>query len=56
MSRQTVQWAWLTTNQQGYTDGIRLEFQDQSGAAAVILDIVVAASVLNFYKVEPIEL
>ena len=51
-----LQWAWLTTNQQGYTDGIRLEFQDQSGAAAVILDIVVAASVLNFYKVEPIEL
>ncbi|MGE8224919.1 MAG: DUF6334 family protein [Stenotrophomonas sp.] len=53
---KSLQWAWLTTNQQGYTDGIRLEFQDQSGAAAVILDIVVAASVLNFYKVEPIEL
>lgn len=51
-----LQWAWLTTNQQGYTDGIRLEFQDQSGAAAVILDIIVAASMLNFYKVEAIEL
>ena len=40
-----VAWAWLLTNQQGYADGIRIEFgTDGSGVT-----LVVAGSSINLY-------
>jgi hypothetical protein len=39
-----LRWAWLMTNQQGYTDGIRLEFGGPDCPQSVVLELVVAAS------------
>jgi hypothetical protein len=40
-----VEWAWLLTNQQGYEDAVRMEFQ--TGHAGV--ELVVAASAIRLY-------
>ena len=50
-----LQWAWLMTNQQGYTDGVRLEFNDPDSPGSEIVDLVVAASSINVYRAQPIE-
>ena len=42
VSGHGCRWAWLLTNQQGYTDGVRLEFTTQP--AATFVEFVVAAS------------
>ena len=39
-----LRWAWLMTNQQGYTDGLRLEFGGPDNPQSVVLEFVVAAS------------
>jgi hypothetical protein len=45
-----LQWAWLMTNQQGYTDGLRLEFKDPDDSASVVVELIVAASSLHAYQ------
>lgn len=40
-----VEWAWLLTNQQGYEDAVRMEFQ--TGRSGV--ELVVAASAIRLY-------
>ena len=40
-------WAWLLTNQQGYTDGLRLEFRTDSGSHVV--EMIVAASQFTYH-------
>ena|SRR5690606_12146993 len=50
-----LQWAWLMTNQQGYTDGVRLEFNDLESPEPVVVDLVVAASSINIYLAQAIE-
>lgn len=50
-----LQWAWLMTNQQGYTDGVRLEFNDPDDLESVLVDLVVAASSVHAYQARPIE-
>jgi hypothetical protein len=39
-----LRWAWLMTNQQGYIDGLRLEFGGPDDSQPAVLELVVAAS------------
>ncbi|MGE8280516.1 MAG: DUF6334 family protein [Stenotrophomonas sp.] len=41
---QAVAWAWLMTNQQGYTDGARLEFGDPDNQQSMVVKLVAGAS------------
>ena len=43
-------WAWTLTNQQGYLDGLRLEFL--SGTRSRVVEMVVAASQIQYYVVD----
>ena len=38
------------TNQQGYTDGVRLEFGESDNPESVLVDLVVAASGLDSFQ------
>ena len=42
------QWAWLLTNQQGYTDGVRFEFRTDTGCR--VIELLVAASQIHYYE------
>jgi len=44
-------WAWRLTNQQGYTDGVRLEFSESGGASSAMVELVVSASAIQTFKV-----
>ena len=46
-----VLWAWRLTNQQGYEDGVRLEFRDPSGKSTTIVELIVIASTIKIYTV-----
>ena len=50
-----LQWTWLMTNQQGYTDGARLEFTDPDSQHSVIVELVAGASSLCVYLATPSE-
>jgi hypothetical protein len=52
---KSLQWAWLMTNQQGYTDGARLEFNDPDNPQSVIVELVAEASSLSVYLAGPTE-
>lgn len=41
-------WAWLLTNQQGYTDGVRFEFSADSRRRVV--EMIVTASQIQYYE------
>lgn len=43
-----VGWAWSLTNQQGYRDGVRLEFHNPDKASVVVELIVVASAIQIF--------
>ncbi len=42
-------WAWSLTNQQGYTDGVRLEFSEPGQAPRAVVELVVAASAIGVF-------
>ena len=48
-----AQWAWLMTNQQGYTDGVRFEFGNPDTPNTIAVDIVAVASGLEFAVARP---
>jgi hypothetical protein len=50
-----LRWAWLLTNQQGYTDGVRLEFGGPDSPESVVVELVVAASSLHPFVSQPAE-
>ncbi|WP_282269904.1 DUF6334 family protein [Stenotrophomonas sp. PS02298] len=50
-----LQWAWIMTNQQGYPDGVRLEFLDPDNQKSVIIELVAGASSLCTYLARPTE-
>jgi|SRR5690606_33324530 len=52
---KSLQWAWLMTNQQGYMDGARLEFNDPGNPQSVIVELVAGASSLSVYLARPTE-
>jgi hypothetical protein len=46
-------WAWCLTNQQGYSDGVRLEFSERGGASIAIVELVVVASAIYLFVAVP---
>lgn len=44
----SVRWAWRLTNQQGYPDGVRLEFGVPDKASTVV-ELIVAASAIQIF-------
>jgi len=44
-----VRWAWQLTNQQGYTDGVRLEFGKPGEMARAVVELIVAASAIQMF-------
>ena len=49
-----VLWAWAMTNQQGYTDGLRLQFGDPDDKnKSRTIEMVVAASSVQMLVVSP---
>jgi hypothetical protein len=45
----SVHWAWSLTNQQGYTDGVRLEFGEPDRVSRAVVEMVVVASAIKVY-------
>jgi Family of unknown function (DUF6334) len=45
-------WAWQLINQQGYTDGLRLEFGEPN--SNTILEMIVIASTIKIFRVSPV--
>lgn len=41
-------WAWSLTNQQGYRDGVRLEFRTDAGSR--VIELIVVASEIHYYE------
>jgi hypothetical protein len=50
----SVRWAWLLTNQQGYEDGVRLEFGKPGEASSAVVEMVVVASAIKVFVAIPI--
>jgi hypothetical protein len=46
---QNLSWAWQLTNQQGYSDGVRLEFNTSAKQTAAIVELVVVASAIQLF-------
>ena len=46
----SVQWAWVLTNQQGYSDGVRLEFHSMN-EPTFIVELIVTASAIRLFSV-----
>ena len=46
-----VCWAWRLTNQQGYSDGVRLEFSKPGKAPRAVIELVVTASAIQVFQV-----
>jgi hypothetical protein len=44
-------WAWQLTNQQGYVDGIRLEFGKPN--STTIIEFIVVASTIKVFRIAP---
>jgi hypothetical protein len=42
-----VRWAWLLTNQQGYSDGVRFEFGNPDEASRAVVELLVVASAIQ---------
>jgi Family of unknown function (DUF6334) len=48
-----VCWAWCLTNQQGYSDGLRLEFSEPGRVSSAVVEVVVAASAMHVFVAVP---
>ena len=48
-----VCWAWRLTNQQGYSDGVRLEFSEPGEESRATVELVVSASAIDVFVVTP---
>jgi hypothetical protein len=46
-------WAWCLTNQQGYSDGVRLEFSEPGVASSAVVEFIVAASAIRVLVAVP---
>jgi hypothetical protein len=45
-----LRWAWRLTNQQGYSDGVRLEFGDPDKPSSLMVEMTVAASAIQIFE------
>ena len=48
-----VCWAWRLTNQQGYTDGVRLGFSPPGEMSRAVVELIVAASAIQTFSSVP---
>ena len=48
-----VAWAWQLTNQQGYSDGVRLEFSEPGEEFRAVIELIVVASAIQIFAVLP---
>ena len=46
-----IRWAWQLTNQQGYSDGVRLEFSKPGESSRAVVELIVAASAIEIFRV-----
>jgi uncharacterized protein DUF6334 len=44
-----VCWAWQLTNQQGYLDGVRLEFSEPGEVGRAVIELIVVASSIQLF-------
>jgi hypothetical protein len=44
-----IRWAWRLTNQQGYSDGVRLEFADPNAPSSTVVELTVGASAIRMF-------
>jgi hypothetical protein len=51
----SICWAWQLKNQQGYPDGVRLEFSECGGASVAVVEMVVMASAIILFSAARIE-
>ena len=49
----SICWAWRLTNQQGYSDGVRLEFSESGKESRAVIELVVVASTIEVFVVTP---
>jgi hypothetical protein len=49
-------WAWQLTNQQGYADGVRLEFSEPGKESRAVVELIVAASAIQIFTAMPMTL
>jgi hypothetical protein len=49
-----VCWAWQLTNQQGYSDGVRLEFSEPGAESRSVVELIVVASAIQMFVVVPV--
>jgi hypothetical protein len=42
-------WAWQLTNQQGYSDGVRLEFSEPGKESCGVIELIVVASAIQLF-------
>jgi hypothetical protein len=49
----SICWAWRLTNQQGYSDGVRLEFSESGKESRAVIELVVVASTIEIFVVMP---
>lgn len=42
-------WAWELTNQQGYSDGLRLEFEEPGEPSNLVVELIVIASAIELF-------
>lgn len=45
-----IVWGWRLTNQQGYDDGLRLEFSNTENKIGPVVEFVVMASAIHIYS------
>jgi hypothetical protein len=45
----SVNWGWELTNQQGYVDGVRIEFQCGGVLPTFVVELIVAASAIKVF-------
>ncbi len=48
-----ISWVWRLTNQQGYSDGVRIEFNKLGGTSRLVVELVVVASGLELFTSVP---
>ena len=46
-----VRWAWQLTNQQGYSDGVRLEFGKPGEESRSVVELIAVASAIQMFVV-----
>jgi hypothetical protein len=50
-----LHWAWRLTNQQGYDDGVRLEFHNPGEDTSVRAELIAMASAIDFFIANQVE-